>query len=539
MRIGPCPVEPRADLLRWVFPAMLALTALDVLMSGRDLTQAYTDLERSAEAAAPLVERGALQVWAQRAVSLLLIVATLQRIAPYVLQGRPAPAPVLSAAFLLYWLGSIAAPGLLGAHPRVSHEYAYPLLLGLACTMVDPREHERILLMLRDALVVFMFAGLALLPIRPEMVLDTAYTQGLLPGLPRYGGLANSPVMMGMLAQVTLLVVWAQPFQRRWLHRAAWVVGLAVLFVAQSKTAWLSFLLGGACMWTVQGAPAALQGLSDPRRASAGVGLCLGVIFATLAALVSTLVLDVPGRVGDFLDSREGAQLASLTGRDRIWVVALEEWGNHPVFGYGLTMWNSEYRQEIGMPQATHAHNQLLDTLGRAGLVGAVGLALYAVVLLGLSMRHAAAGRGLGLAMAVTLVLLSVSEVPLLLVDYGSHLLVHYLLVVCVAAAAAGCVRRPRPLVPAPSSARPAPVRRLARPAWSMPRLRLEAGRLVRPARRTLLASGMPLVMLVASPLAGGSLPPDGPAAGAGEPLRLKLERCLGPAACAALKSAS
>jgi O-antigen ligase len=153
--------------------------------------------------------------------------------------------------------------------------------------------------------------------------------------------------------------------------------------------------------------------------------------------LVGVVVFDLPDMIGGFLDTSEGAQLTSLTGRDRIWVVALEEWHNHPVFGYGPTIWDDEFRQAIGLPNATHGHNQMIDTLARCGTVGAIGLVCYAVVLLVLSVRFARATRGLSLAMFLTLALLSVSEVPLGLIGYGTDVFTHLLLVVTLASAAA------------------------------------------------------------------------------------------------------
>ena len=249
--------------------------------------------------------------------------------------------------------------------------------------------------------------------------------------------------MMGLLAQTALLLLWARPFQRRWLTVAAWVLGLGVLFFAQSKTAWLAFLITACCMVLVRKAPDSMDRLGDPRASSFGVLLLLGIIAAVVAVLVAVVVFDVPGLVGDFLGTSEGAQLTSLTGRDRIWVVALDEWHNNPVFGYGPAIWDAEYRQAIGMPNATHGHNQMIDTLARCGTVGAIGLVCYAAVLLVLSVRYARATEGLSLAMFLTLALLSVSEVPLLLVGYGTDVFTHLLLVVTLAGAAAE-QRRPR-----------------------------------------------------------------------------------------------
>ena len=428
--------------LHWLFPAMLALAALDVLLSNRDLTQAFLQLEREAEGALDMT-RSPIMVWVQRGVSVLLIAASLERIVSHFVQHRAVPSIALTGTFLLFWLTTVLAPGLVGAHPVITHEYAYSLLLGLAATLSGAGDRESILRASRNGLFVFMLAGIVLVPWNPVLVLDASYSQGLLPGVPRFAGLSMHPVMMGMLAQSALLLLWARPFQRRWLTVCAWMLGLSVLFIAQSKTAWLAFMISACCMVMVRRAPDSVDRLGDPRANSFGVLLLLGVIGVVVAVLLGVLVFDVPGMLNDFLGSSEGAELTSLTGRDRIWVVALEEWHNHPVFGYGPTIWDAEYRQAIAMPNATHGHNQMIDTLARCGTVGAIGLVCYAAVLMVLAVRFARATRGLSLAMFLTLALLSVSEVPLLLVGYGADVFTHLLLVVTLAGAAAEH-RRPR-----------------------------------------------------------------------------------------------
>lgn len=446
-REAPARFKPGRDGLLWlVFPAMLVLVAMEALLSGRDLTQAFLALQREMQS---LVEssRHPLLAWVQRGVSLMLIAVCLERMVSHVLQRKPVPAPMLTWTFLFYWLTTVASPAVFSPHPSLSHEYLYPLLLGLACSLAGPGDRERIFAVTRNALFVFLLASAALIPVLPSLVLDTSYTQGLLPGVPRFGGLSTHPVGMGMLAQTALVILWARPFRRGWLNLACWGLGLGALFLAQSKTAWLSFLLSGICLLAVRRAPDAMQRAGDPRRSSFGVGLCLLVIVAVLAALVGVLVFDLATAIPDFFNTREGAQLASLTGRDRIWVVALEEWARQPVFGYGLTLWDASYREAIGMPQATHAHNQLIDTLARSGTVGAVGLVLYALVLTVMAFRYARATGGLSLALYVNHALLSISEVPLILIDYGSHVMPHFLLIVAVASGAAA--RVPTRVMPA------------------------------------------------------------------------------------------
>jgi hypothetical protein len=149
----------------------------------------------------------------------------------------------------------------------------------------------------------------------------------------------------------------------------------------------------------------------------------------------------VPGLIDDFFGSREGAQLMSMTGRDRIWAIAMEEWQQNPLFGYGPGLWDADFRASIGMFNATDAHNQFMDTLARSGSIGAAGLVIYAAVLMFLSLRHARATGGLSLALFLALALRSVSEVPLLLFGYGTELYVHMLLLVTLAAGSARVVQ--------------------------------------------------------------------------------------------------
>jgi hypothetical protein len=157
----------------------------------------------------------------------------------------------------------------------------------------------------------------------------------------------------------------------------------------------------------------------------------------TLRIMATGLLLSgaLDQRAADFLASEQGAQLLSLTGRDRIWAAALEEWRLHQVFGYGLSLWDAEYRNAIGLPHATHAHNQWLDDAARAGSVGVATLIVYSFTLMALCLRHARASGGLALALGLTLALRAVGEVPLSLLGYGTELFVHLLLVATLAAA--------------------------------------------------------------------------------------------------------
>lgn len=418
-------------LLPWAFPAMLAVTALNVVLTNRDLTQAFAQLQVIAEPARP-----AAVVWLQRGVSLLLLLAAVEQVANHLALRLRTPSAWLLGGFLAYWVGSTGAPAFLGATPQVSHELLYALGAGLAACLASPRERDRILAVARNTLFLLMLGGVALIPVRLHMVLDTNYAEGLLRGLPRFGGLAAHPVSQGMMAQVALLLLVARPYRQAWLRRAAWGLGLGVLFLAQSKTAWIAFAIAGSAMAWVRHGRAFWSRVGDPRHGGFGIAVCAVAAIAVLAGAALLLFADMAGRLGDYLASDQGAQLLSMTGRDRIWAAAAQEWAAHPVFGYGLTLWDAAYRASIGLPNATHAHNQFMDDAARAGTVGAMALMLYAAVLLSLSVRHARASAGLPLALFLAIALRAISEVPLSLQGYGPELFTHLLLLVTLASAA-------------------------------------------------------------------------------------------------------
>jgi O-antigen ligase len=375
--------------------------------------------------------------WLQRGVSLLLVLIAAERIVAHATRHGELPVPLLLWAFITYWLGTVAAPAFFGSHPQVSHEYLYSLLIGAAGLLATRDEGSRVIDAARTALFLFLLASAAMIVIDPAMVLDMKYKQGLLPGVPRFGGLATHPVAMGMFAQTFLLCLWAHPYTRRWLTLLGWAVGLGALFFAQSKTSWIAFVLCSVAMIAVRHGARWWRRAGDPRQGAFGIVACVGAIVVVAALVALFMFVDVGEQASTFLSSDEGAQLMSMTGRDQIWVIAMEEWRASPVFGFGPGLWDDAFRMSIHMPNATNAHNQFLDTLARSGSLGAATLVLYAIVLLVLSVRYARKSGGLTVALFIGLALRSISEVPLLLFGYGTELFTHALLLIAIAATAA------------------------------------------------------------------------------------------------------
>jgi O-antigen ligase len=159
-------------------------------------------------------------------------------------------------------------------------------------------------------------------------------------------------------------------------------------------------------------------------------------MLAGVALLGLYLFSDLGSRISDYLDTEQGNQLMTLTGRDQIWAIAWEEWHSNPWFGYGPGLFDDDFRMAVNMPNATNAHNQFMDTLARSGTIGAAALIAYAIVLMVLSFKFAKRTAGLSAALFIALALRAISEVPMMLFGYGTELFGHMLLIVTLAAAA-------------------------------------------------------------------------------------------------------
>jgi len=430
-----------------VFYAIVLAVVIPVVLGDRDLAVIALEL-----AEGPATARHPLLTIAQPLLSLVILTVAGERILTHWLRrAKTVHTPYfLLSMFVIFWVGTVAAPALLGAHPQFSHDYIYPAVIVAAAVLANGVERDRAIAATRNALFLFMLAGLALIFFEPAKVLDASYIYGFIPGVPRFAGVAPHAVAMGLLTQLALLCLLTMPYQRVWLNRLAWIVGLSVLILAQSKTAWVAFALCTFCVLVLRDGPGLWRRISNPLSPEFGMVVISGFVLTLLAAAALLIFGGIDEKVSNFFASAQGAQLTSLTGRDQIWAIAYDEWQRNPVFGYGPGLWDASFRLSIGMPYATHGHNQFMDTLSRSGTVGATALVLFAVTLLVLSVWHARATRGLSLALFVALTLRSVSEVPLLLFGYGPELLTLVLLLMTLVSASASTAVRVSPTASPP-----------------------------------------------------------------------------------------
>ncbi|QGZ41785.1 O-antigen ligase [Pseudoduganella flava] len=415
-------------LVPYIFYPTLAAAAIGIALSARDLS-AESDIMSLATGKHPLA------VWVSRFASVFVLLACGERILHRMVHLKKAEPPprLLMFGFWVFVLSNVASPALFGRHPNLSHEYLYMALFGQCALLFSAYDADLTVKSIRNACMLFLLASAAMLLVRPSQVLDFAY-HGLIPHLPRYAGLAPHANTLGPLAVVYLLCLWHRPFEKLSVNRAAWALGLGSLLLTQSKTSWISLILASSCIVFYRYRPALAARFGDPRRPALPSFILGGMMVALTIVGVVLMFADVGGTVERMFSSGAGAELASFSGRDAIWAVAKEEFERNPIFGYGLTIWNLQFQIAARLPFAVHAHSQLFQTASSAGTVGLVGLFVYALVLLAMTLRTARASGGLSMALFLILVVRGVSEVPLQMTGFGLDTMTHLLLLVVLTA---------------------------------------------------------------------------------------------------------
>jgi len=106
------------------------------------------------------------------------------------------------------------------------------------------------------------------------------------------------------------------------------------------------------------------------------------VLMLTALLLIGLVVVVQFQSLSDAASQKEFGG-GNFSGRDQIWAQAIKEWTENPLFGYGPTIWSEEYREQVDMNYAFHAHSQLFQTLGESGIVGLCSLLFFLQVVIG------------------------------------------------------------------------------------------------------------------------------------------------------------
>ena len=396
--------QRREGVLQYFVYAIFLSGAATILASGRN----FNADDFAAEASG-----GFVASWIVRIVSVFTMVACADQVIRYFARSPKIEAlrAVLLFTFVMYWITNLVIPAFFATHPTpYAMPWTYSLFLGVGVLCLYGRPAMNAVLVARNAIVLICAASLLLIPIIPGKVLDLTYAQGYLPGIPRLAGLAPHAIMLGSLAAMGVLCLMTWPFERTWANRSAWTVVVLVLILAQAKSAWISSAFSIPLLLAYQ----QREKKFGPKGLMAAKAVYVLPVMALILGLVLFAVyLTMAGgidRIDHYLSTKAGAQILTLTGRDRIWNVAIEEWKKAPIFGYGYSLFSVDFRNLINMPFATHAHSQYLDSLARTGALGATFMCLHFLALVWAGFRLARATRGLSAVLVIGIVVAGITD---------------------------------------------------------------------------------------------------------------------------------
>lgn len=354
-------------------------------------------------------------VWLSRLGSVVVVTLCLPYfIAKLLLRKQEADSrlslPVV--AIIFFGISNFLLPGILGHVVGIDHRSFYPILFMLAVYLATQKSIDPVLNTLKWFLVLFLAVSLLFITIEPSRVLAPGY-KGWIPGMnSRFWGLAPHANAIGPMAVLLLFLELLIPAKRKIFGLFVYAVAAAVLILAQSKTAIGAAFLGLAII--AFNRLGALIPNAKRKQLHWGHGTAL---FIAISAFGLLLVFSFTGLLDHAISRLNGSDITNsvqtMSGRTVIWDAAYREFLTSPIFGYGSTLWDDDYRRSIGLNFAYHAHNQALQSLAEAGLVGFLGLLFFVVTSIALSIRAAAPTRGVSLAILVLLLFRSVTEVPL------------------------------------------------------------------------------------------------------------------------------
>jgi O-antigen ligase len=203
----------------------------------------------------------------------------------------------------------------------------------------------------------------------PLGIIDINY-QGILPF--RYFGTLFHPNLISSLALFIIVYFWLGT-KLSWKRTAPIIAfSLLSLIAAQGKTQWVTLIF--ITIIIVFMVKFKFSYHPDLRKS-----LVL-LIISALGVLTFIFVSSISKQgTWHFLAEMTGvntSNLKSMTGRSAIWALSVRAWLENPVFGYGQGLFNQAFQKQWGM-YFFSAHNQYLQCLASAGIVGLIGFLVF------------------------------------------------------------------------------------------------------------------------------------------------------------------
>ncbi len=322
-------------------------------------------------------------------------------------QRVPDPARPILYGLVGFYVGTILIQAVGSAHPEFGYQSLYVPIVLLTVYYQRVTDLARIVDVAKLCVLALMVASLAAIAIKPDFVLHRP-DSGVIPGVDfRLFGLTPHANALGPIALIGLILEAWCPSTSPLMRVVQLAAAVVVLVLAQSKTAWVA----GFVILLVVTVPLGLRPVRSGACDRTGFGRAVFTLLACIVALIVLFVglaqLDVVG----YLDRT--AQIETLTGRTQIWDITLQAWHESYLFGYGREIWGAERMLKFRLFHVGQAHNQFVQTLGEAGLMGLTLLLAYLGVVLHAALSRFAASRGLVLSVAVLVFARCMTEAPL------------------------------------------------------------------------------------------------------------------------------
>lgn len=279
------------------------------------------------------------------------------------------------------------------------HKMLYPLAALLL--LLAPRlssTHALAVNMARAASATAIIS-LLMIVVNYRAAVLTTY-DSLIPGFTgRLFGATPHANALGAICSFTILLITTYPPKWRTERYVLLLANLAALILCQSKTSWLTLLVG----WTIVHLPGA-------RRFGGRIPSFVYVlVFIALAAAPAILSVVDQSIYEYWAGNRNLAELSSLTGRTDIWHATFFLIKSHLILGPGWATY-LVYMQSLFPNLVPNPHNVFLATLVQAGVVGLSALVLFVATLVIAATRLEGSDRLFMLACIVVLCVRGMSE---------------------------------------------------------------------------------------------------------------------------------
>lgn len=332
-------------------------------------------------------------VWVDRVNQLAIVLSLAVGFAALVgllgRRGRPQAIAVTLVGYLLV----VAFSGLLNG-PFEVRFIALPMLaLAVAAASLERRHLTTHLRYITRATTI---SSLWLLATSYEQVVFTENGRQLL-GFDQLSGATTHPNVLGPLAAFALAIELAPGVRRR--SALGITAAVTVCALAQSRAGWICALV------------VLLVWLTSSRRRRAPLG-----VLSYVGGLTAIVWLAVRSYIAGPLFPISFDDV--LTGREQVWQLALLPFHESPIIGGGPDVFGEEFRATHGQFGAVvgQAHNQVLETMAEAGLLGLAAFLVLALVWLSAARHQWRDGAWLPLAALLMLAVDGLVESPLRLV---------------------------------------------------------------------------------------------------------------------------